>query len=181
MRKNLLKIANAEVIRDRGLADLVEEATERRRPLAYRIFGLPKEQELTLFNTIKRVLEEHQQAASKKNKNAPAVEEETEWLKMPPPDLVSANHRLLTSLSVTQLQKMYKQSAFDVDAPVFIYNGKHAQGRDDRQQDTSAQGGRGPSAALDDEKLVKIVLSLMEENVWRQKFLAGLDVKEKRR
>jgi hypothetical protein len=43
---------------------------------------------------------------------------------MPPPHLVSGNHRLLTSLSATQLQEMYKQAAFDVDAPVYIYNGK---------------------------------------------------------
>ena len=35
--------------------------------------------------------------------------------------------------------------------------------------------------AVFDERLVKIVLSLMEENVWRQKFLAGLDIKERRR
>ena len=35
--------------------------------------------------------------------------------------------------------------------------------------------------AVFDERLVKIVLSLMEENVWRQKILAMEDVKEKRR
>ena len=84
---------------------------------------------------------------------------------MPPPHLVSANHRLLTSLSVAQLQQLYKPSAFDVDAPVFIFNGKPSHG-----DDAWSQGSRGPSAALCDEKLVKIVLSLMEENVWRQKF-----------
>lgn len=34
---------------------------------------------------------------------------------------------------------------------------------------------------MNHEMLVKIVMGLMEENVWRQKFQAGLDVKEKRR
>ena len=37
------------------------------------------------------------------------------------------------------------------------------------------------SSNLTHERLVKIVLGLMEENVWRQKFLAGLDIKERRR
>lgn len=73
---------------------------------------------------------------------------------------MAANHRLLTNLNVAQLQQLYKQSAFEVDAKVYIYNGKRS---------------------LCDETLVKIVLSLMEEQVWRQKFQAGLDVKEKRR
>lgn len=42
--------------------------------------------------------------------------------------------------------------------------------------------GRGMmSSNLTHERLVKIVLGLMEENVWRQKFLAGLDIKERRR
>jgi hypothetical protein len=114
---------------------------------------------------------------SKKNKNAAqAPEEEPQWLKMPPPHLVSTNHRLLTNLNVAQLQQLYKPSAFEVDAPVYIFNGKHGHG-----DDALSHGSRGPAAVLDDEKLVKIVLSLMEETVWRQKFQAGLDVKEKRR
>lgn len=97
---------------------------------------------------------------------------------MPPAHLVSVNHRLLTSLNVAQLQQLYKPSAFEVDAPVYIYAGKQSH---DHHQDGRGQASSGASTALRDEKLVKIVLSLMEENVWRQKFLAGLDVKEKRR
>jgi hypothetical protein len=50
LRRNLLKIANARVIRDFGLKELLQDATERLRPLDYRILGLPKEKELLIFN-----------------------------------------------------------------------------------------------------------------------------------
>lgn len=43
---------------------------------------------------------------------------------MPPAHLMSSNHKLLTHLSAEQLQNIYKGSAFDVDAPVYIFAGK---------------------------------------------------------
>jgi len=39
-----------------------------------------------------------------------------------------AAHRTLTSLNASQLQKIYRQTAFDVDAPVYIYAGKPSHG-----------------------------------------------------
>lgn len=63
-----MKIANAKVIRDFRLKELVADATERLRPLEYRVLGLPKEKELMVLNTIKNVLKDGQTSGNNKGK-----------------------------------------------------------------------------------------------------------------
>lgn len=49
LRRNLLRIAHARVIKDGKLKELVEEAVEKLRPLEHRILGLPEDKELSIF------------------------------------------------------------------------------------------------------------------------------------
>jgi hypothetical protein len=182
LRRNLLKIANARIIRELGLKDIVQTAKDRIRQLDHRILGLPQDKELRIHHAITTIINEVQ--GSKRKKNAISINEEdkAQWLQMPPAHLVTTNQKYLTNLTVPQLQDLYKPSAFDQDAQVYIYAGKGAvRGEFDKDEKSGSVGRGMMSSNLTHERLVKIVLGLMEENVWRQKFLAGLDIKERRR
>lgn len=104
LRRNLLNVANAKIIKDIGLREIVEDATDKHKLLDYRILGLPKAKELQIYHQISLKIDEMKfyNTNNKINKNlgTPSEQEESQWLKMPPPHLMSANHRLLTNLTV---------------------------------------------------------------------------------
>ena len=64
--------------------------------------------------------------------------ERVKWLQMPPKAIMTSNSKILTHLTSEQLQQLYKPTAFEMDAPVYIFMGKG----------TSSQGAQGTSQQL---------------------------------